>query len=184
MSLEDVLQVVEADITRLGMDAIVNAANERLAPGGGVCGAIHRVAGPGLAEECAILYDTQGPCPTGHARITKGYGLPAKHVIHAVGPVWHGGHQGEQDLLASAYRESLALAVQNGLTSIAFPAISTGIFGYPPDQAAKVAVGTVAGFLETPSTLTDVVLCCFGEDSAARHRAALEATLSAYNEMP
>src|SRR5262245_35638890 len=127
------------DITTLEVDAIVNAANSTLAPGGGVCGAIHRAAGPELARACASL----APCPTGDARITPGFNLPARYVIHAVGPVWHGGHAGEQELLASAYRRSLALAESNALRSVAFPAISTGIFGYPLESATRVAVDTV-----------------------------------------
>ena len=123
------MRVVEGDITALMADAIVNAANEELLPGGGVCGAIHAAAGPGVAEECAAL----GRCPAGEARITGGHNLPARHVIHAVGPVWRGGDEGEPELLDGAYRNSMALAAENGLESIAFPAISTGIFGYPPD---------------------------------------------------
>src|SRR5438552_33471 len=133
------LRVLDGDITRLSLDAIVNAANERLAPGGGVCGAIHRAAGPELARECAAI----GPCPTGEARLTKGYGLPARFVIHAVGPVWHGGGQGEDKLLASCYGAALKLAIENGVRTIAFPAISTGIYGYPLEPATRIAVGTV-----------------------------------------
>jgi O-acetyl-ADP-ribose deacetylase (regulator of RNase III) len=162
--------IVEGDITALDMDAIVNAANDRLVPGGGVCGAIHRAAGPELAQECARI----GACPTGEARITKGYRLKAKHVIHAVGPVWHGGKQRERELLASCYRRSLELAVQHKLKSIAFPAISTGIYGYPPDEAARVAVKAVADFLAKDRTLDKVVLCCFGQASVAHHQAALK----------
>ncbi|MYZ48651.1 O-acetyl-ADP-ribose deacetylase [Propylenella binzhouense] len=165
------LRVVVADITTLEVDAIVNAANEGLAPGGGVCGAIHRAAGPRLAEECRGI----GRCPTGDARITAGYGLPARHVIHAVGPVWRGGTAGEGELLAAAYRSSLALAAEHRLASIAFPAISTGIYGYPPAEAADRAVNAVAAFVRAgPGSLRDVVFCCFSEDSAAEHRRALE----------
>jgi O-acetyl-ADP-ribose deacetylase (regulator of RNase III) len=127
------------DITTLDTDAIVNAANEALAPGGGVCGAIHRAAGPELARACAAV----GRCPTGEARITPGFRLPARYVIHAVGPIWRGGGEGEAQLLASAYRSALRLAAEQGLRSIAFPAISTGIYGYPVDQATSIAVSSV-----------------------------------------
>jgi O-acetyl-ADP-ribose deacetylase (regulator of RNase III) len=164
------MRVHEGDITRLGVDAIVNAANERLAPGGGVCGAIHRAAGPRLAEDCARL----GGCETGDAKITPGHGLPARHVIHAVGPVWHGGGQGEPELLAACYRRALELAGEAGCASIAFPAISTGIFGYPPDRAARTAVATVAETLPRMPGIREVVFCCFDAESAAHARAALE----------
>tara|TARA_R110000772_G_scaffold73216_8_gene160028 strand:+ start:85032 stop:85559 length:528 start_codon:yes stop_codon:yes gene_type:complete len=169
MTSRDRMSVVEADITTLDVDAIVNAANEHLAPGGGVCGAIHRAAGPALARECATL----GGCPTGEARITPGHDLPARFVIHAVGPVWHGGGAGEDGLLAGAYRHSLALARDNGLRSIAFPAISTGIFGFPAGRAAGIAVATCAAFLDANALPERVVFCCFGADSAALHRKAL-----------
>jgi O-acetyl-ADP-ribose deacetylase (regulator of RNase III) len=139
-----------ADITVLNVDAIVNAANSSLAPGGGVCGAIHRAAGPALARACANL----APCPTGDARITPGFALPARFVIHAVGPVWHGGRSGEADALASAYRRSLELAGEYALASIAFPAISTGIFGYPLGEATHVAVTSVKTFSRRPTSLT------------------------------
>jgi O-acetyl-ADP-ribose deacetylase (regulator of RNase III) len=161
----------QGDITALAVDAIVNAANTALAPGGGVCGAIHRAAGPDLARECAQL----GGCTTGEAKITAGYGLPALHVIHAVGPVWHGGNSGEADLLASCYRRALEIAQKNALATIAFPAISTGIFGYPADEAAMVAVTAVTEALPRLGGLTQVTFCCFDAASAERHRRALAA---------
>jgi O-acetyl-ADP-ribose deacetylase (regulator of RNase III) len=163
------VEIHNGDITALDVDAIVNAANERLAPGGGVCGAIHSAAGPGLAEACARL----GGCPTGGARITEGYALSARHVIHAVGPVWQGGTEGEDDLLASAYRSSLDLAKRHGLASIAFPAISTGIYGYPLKRAAGIAVATVCGWLDAEDGLGEVVFCVFGDAAEAAYREAL-----------
>jgi O-acetyl-ADP-ribose deacetylase (regulator of RNase III) len=154
------------DITRLAVDAIVNAANETLRGGGGVDGAIHRAAGPELLKECVKI----GGCPTGQARITKGYRLPAKHVIHTVGPVWHGGGAGEDELLASCYRESIRLAQEHGLTSIAFPAISTGVYGFPPERAAPIAVETVRKSLAGAPGIARVVFCCFNEAGAAHYR--------------
>lgn len=164
------ISIHNSDITKLEVDAIVNAANDRLAPGGGVCGVIHRAAGPGLAEECAGI----GGCPTGEARITGGYELPARAVIHTVGPVWHGGDDGEPELLASCYRESLRLAREADLKSIAFPAISTGIFGYPLDKATAVAVQTVRENLAAEGDDLEVTFCVFGEEVEAAYRAALE----------
>jgi len=161
-----VLSVRIVDITTLDVDAIVNAANEHLAPGGGVCGAIHRAAGPELAAACATL----GRCPTGEARITPGFRLPARFVIHAVGPVWKGGGAGEPALLASAYRCSLRLAASEGLQSIAFPAISTGIFGYPLDAATRVAVAAVRSELEAASSVSRVVFACFGDEVLKAYR--------------
>lgn len=151
-----------ADITTLEMDAIVNAANTALLPGGGVCGAIHRAAGPGLADACEAL----APCRTGDARITPGFDLPARFVIHAVGPVWRGGSDGEAELLASAYRSSLDLAERDGLTSIAFPSISTGIYGYPLDAATHVAVATVRDWAAaSPRGIDRIVFACFSPDA-------------------
>ncbi|HYT87175.1 MAG TPA: O-acetyl-ADP-ribose deacetylase [Gemmataceae bacterium] len=156
------------DITTLEVDAIVNAANEQLAPGGGVCGAIHRAAGPDLARACAAL----APCPTGDARLTPGFRLPARYVLHAVGPVWHGGRAGEPELLAGAYRAALRLANAQALQSVAFPAISTGIYGYPLQPATEVAVHTVRSELAAGSTVQQVIFACFGPDVLAAYRQA------------
>jgi O-acetyl-ADP-ribose deacetylase len=158
--------ILVADITTLPLDAIVNAANRSLTGGGGVDGAIHRAAGPELLAECRGL----GGCDTGSAKITRGYRLPARHVIHAVGPVWQGGASQEDDLLASCYRTALDLAAAYQLTSIAFPAISTGIYSFPADRAARIAVGTVASELSAaPRSLARVVFCCFSESAAQHH---------------
>jgi O-acetyl-ADP-ribose deacetylase (regulator of RNase III) len=153
------LTAVLADVTTLDVDAIVNAANSELAPGGGVCGAIHRAAGPALAEACRQA----APCPTGEARITPGYDLKAKHVIHAVGPRWMGGRRGEAELLAGAYRAAVQLAVDHGVTTIAFPAISTGIYGYPAEDAAGIAVRTIREATAAPSSIEEVTFACFDE---------------------
>jgi O-acetyl-ADP-ribose deacetylase len=167
-----ILEARQVDITTLAVDAIVNAANEALAPGGGVCGAIHRAAGPELAAACARI----GHCPTGEARITPGFRLPARYVIHAVGPVWRGGTAGEAALLAGAYRASLGLANGHGLGSIAFPAISTGIYGYPLDAATEVAVATVRQVLAAGSTIDVVLFACFSDDALEACRRVLAGT--------
>jgi len=155
------IEVVEGDITKQQVDAIVNAANTTLLGGGGVDGAIHRAAGPGLLEECRTL----GGCRTGQAKITKGHNLAAKWVVHTVGPVWQGGGRHEDELLASCYRASLALSVENGVRTIAFPAISTGVYGFPFERAAAIAVREVKRFLEETPSLEKVVFVCFGRDA-------------------
>jgi O-acetyl-ADP-ribose deacetylase (regulator of RNase III) len=163
------LDIIVADITTLDVDAIVNAANRALLGGGGVGGAIHRAAGPELLEECRTL----GGCATGSAKITRGYRLKARYVIHAVGPVWHGGGQDEEALLAGCYHTALDLAAAHTLSSIAFPAISTGVYRFPPDLAARIAVGTVASEIAAhPRGMARVVFCCFSEESADHHKEA------------
>ena len=161
------LRAIRANIVTLDVDAIVNAANETLLGGGGVDGAIHRAAGPELVAECRTL----NGCKTGDAKITKGYRLPAKHVIHTVGPVWHGGKRGEPELLASCYRRSLEIAEEHRLRSIAFPAISTGIYGYPIDAATKIAVATARGF--AASSIAEIIFCCFSENDLAIYQREL-----------
>ena len=161
------IKVYKGDITALKVDAIVNAANRTLLGGGGVDGAIHRAAGRELVKECATL----GGCQTGEAKITKGYNLPAKHVIHTVGPVWHGGNHDEEKLLANAYANSLKVAAENGLETIAFPAISTGVYGFPKDRAAEIAVETIKGFLEDHDM--EVTLVAFSDSDAKRYEALL-----------
>jgi O-acetyl-ADP-ribose deacetylase (regulator of RNase III) len=166
------LDICVADITTLAVDAIVNAANTSLLGGGGVDGAIHRAAGPELIAECRTL----GGCVTGAAKITRGYRLSASHVIHAVGPVWSGGGAGEDAMLASCYRTALSLAAAQQLATIAFPAISTGVYRFPPERAARIAVGTVVSELAAaPRGLARVVFCCFSPDSAAHHKDAFGA---------
>src|SRR5438876_3846295 len=169
-NLKSRIEVVEGDITIQRVDAIVNAANTTLLGGGGVDGAIHRAAGPELLEECRTL----GGCPTGQAKITAGYKLPAKWVIHTVGPVWRDGRHGEEELLASCYRNSLALAGQNGARTIAFPSISTGAYGFPMDKAARIAVAEIRTFLERDGSMEKVVLVCFGKSAFDIHREALD----------
>ena len=159
------LDVIVADITSLGVDAIVNAANSSLLGGGGVDGAIHRAAGPDLVAECRMLHG----CKTGDAKITRGYRLRAAHVIHTVGPVWNGGTIGEDDLLTSCYRRSMELCGKHKLSSVAFPAISTGIFRFPADRAARIAVHTTIDALQVAPLVGHVIFCCFSEASAALH---------------
>jgi O-acetyl-ADP-ribose deacetylase (regulator of RNase III) len=163
------LRAIRANIVTLAVDAIVNAANSALLGGGGVDGAIHRAAGPELVAECRMLHG----CKTGDAKITKGYRLPAKHVIHTVGPVWQDGKSGEPELLASCYRRSLEIADAHGLKSIAFPAISTGIFGYPIVEATTVAVATTRAHLAGNSGLAEVIFCCFSETDLQIYQQAL-----------
>lgn len=164
------VSALQADITTLDVDAVVNAANETLLGGGGVDGAIHRAAGPELLAECRTL----GGCPTGQARITGAYNLPARRVIHTVGPVWRGGTDGEDELLTLCYRNALGLAAQHDLASIAFPAISTGVYGFPKDRAAGIAVAEVRAFTAQPSSLEKVMFCCFDQESLNLHLRALE----------
>jgi O-acetyl-ADP-ribose deacetylase (regulator of RNase III) len=162
------LQIIEGDITTLAIDAIVNAANSSLLGGGGVDGAIHRAAGPGLLEECRKL----GGCPPGEARMTKGYNLPARYVIHTVGPIWRGGGAGEVETLAQCYRNSLALAVEHDLRTIAFPSISTGVYGFPIRRASRIALRTILGVLDYNSALEQVLCVCFSRADYDEYMAA------------
>ncbi|MGJ5177205.1 O-acetyl-ADP-ribose deacetylase [Bradyrhizobium oligotrophicum] len=167
-------EVITADITKLGVDAIVNAANSSLLGGGGVDGAIHRAAGPDLVMECRMLHG----CKTGEAKITKGYRLPARHVIHTVGPVWQGGDRGEPELLASCYRRSIELCHKHRLDSVAFPAISTGIFRFPADRAASIAVTASIAAISEETSLSQILFCCFSDDSAELHDRALSEAIA------
>ncbi len=172
------IEIIEADITTLDVDAIVNAANVSLLGGGGVDGAIHRAAGPELLAACRAIAPVRAGvrCPTGAARITPGFRLPARWVIHTVGPVWHGGDHDEPDLLAACYRESLRLALEHGIGRIAFPAISCGVFGYPHDQAAAIAVGEARAWLAAHPWPRSILFCCYGATTADACRAALGST--------
>jgi O-acetyl-ADP-ribose deacetylase (regulator of RNase III) len=169
MNLADRIEIVEGDITRLAVDAIVNAANTSLLGGGGVDGAIHRAAGPGLVAECRTLHG----CRTGQAKITGGYRLPARHVIHTVGPVWNGGANGEDELLASCYRSSLRLAADRGIRTIAFPAISTGIYRFPVERAARIAVRETTTFLAESALPERVTFVCFNSEVREAYETAL-----------
>jgi len=170
------IEILKGDITRLDVDAIVNAANETLLGGGGVDGAIHRAAGPGLLEECRAIQETAPGvrCPTGEARITRGHRLPARTVIHTVGPVWRGGGSGEAELLASCYRNTLRLAAKHGLRTIAFPAISCGVYGYPIEKACAIAIRSVLGFLESDRTLERALFVAFSREVEAALQRALD----------
>jgi len=164
----DRIEILQADITTLKVDAIVNAANTALLGGGGVDGAIHRAAGPRLLEECRTL----GGCPTGEAKITKGYNLPAKWVIHTVGPVWHGGDRGEPELLANCYRNSLTLAAEQGIRTVAFPSISTGVYRFPIGKACRIALGATKRFLENDDTIDKVTFVCFSKPDCDAYTSA------------
>jgi O-acetyl-ADP-ribose deacetylase (regulator of RNase III) len=168
------IEIFTADITTLAFDAIVNAANESLSGGGGVDGAIHRAAGPELLKACRAI----GGCPTGQARITPGFRLPARYVIHTVGPIWKDGTCGEDELLASAYASSMALGRAYGLSSVAFPAISTGVYGFPPRRAATIAVATVTSVLASDPAWKRVAMCCFSDESRRLHEEALRAIIA------
>ncbi|MDH3453658.1 MAG: O-acetyl-ADP-ribose deacetylase [Desulfuromonadales bacterium] len=168
--LQAKLEIIQGDITQLAVEAIVNAANQSLLGGGGVDGAIHRSAGPQLLEECRAL----GGCPTGEARMTAGYKLPAKHVIHTVGPVWEGGARNEDNLLANCYRNSMQLAVDHKLRSVAFPSISTGVYGFPIERASRIALRVILDFIATEESAPRVVVTCFSEQDLNVYRQAYQ----------
>jgi O-acetyl-ADP-ribose deacetylase (regulator of RNase III) len=172
-SVQSKIELIRGDITKLKTDAIVNAANSSLMGGGGVDGAIHRAGGPAIVEECKMIVARQGGCPTGEAVITTGGNLPAKFVIHTVGPVWNGGKRNEADKLADCYKNSLSLAVRNSLRTIAFPNISTGVYGYPKKEAAEVAVFTVTDFLSSDSFLAKIFFVCFDEENFILYQSLL-----------
>ena len=166
------IHLIHGDITQLNVDCIVNAANDKLEPGGGVCGAIHKAASPDLTKECRRI----GHCGVGEARITNGYDLTAKHVIHTVGPIWHGGREYEDQYLFNCYKKSLLLATHHQIKSIAFPNISTGIYGYPKEQAAQIAIAAVKSHQKSPRKLEDVIFCCFDEENYQIYNSLLEDT--------
>jgi O-acetyl-ADP-ribose deacetylase (regulator of RNase III) len=168
------VKLIQGDITTLQVDAIVNAANSSLLGGGGVDGAIHRAGGPQILEECRQIRNRQGGCKAGEAVITRGGKLKVKHVIHTVGPVWNGGNKNEEQLLANAYRNSLQLAVENNINTIAFPNISTGVYGFPKRRAAEIAIDTVEQFLQDNESIREIVFCCFDEENTSLYKQLLK----------